>query len=295
MSTNTDVLRPLTRKSATVRGRAITLTKPGSVTQNFFARGEEQEATGYENLAVDDPILAPPALEFDSFDKIPRRRGSWFAVAVSTLVVAAIGFVTWRSFHFLSRPGSSVAAASRAMVQSPPPAAPAPVAQSMTVAPEPTTQSAPVAQPAPVAQSAPTTEAAPVAPPAPVTRPAPVVEPPPVTKPEPVVEPLPNPKPAPATKHAPVAHDPGKSDTDDEPVQMRKHPPLHGYVWSPDKHTLVPAEPVIEDLPSEAPRSQSLEGTPAKEPQPAPDPTSPAPFQPSPSSSPVPNQAPIIE
>lgn len=298
MSTNTDILRPLNRKSATVRGRAITLTKPGSVTQNFFARGEEQEATGYENLAADDPILAPPALEFDSFDKIPRRRGSWFAIAVSMLVVAAIGFVTWRSFHFLSRPGSSVAAASRAMVQSPPPAPAAPVAQPMTVAPsEPITQSAPVALPAPVAQSAPTSGSAAVASPAPVTKPEPVVEPPPVTKPAPVVEPLPNPRPGPVAKHAPVVHEPAANDTDDEPVQMRKHAPLHGYVWSPDRHTLVPAEPVIEDLPTQAPRSQSLDGTPAQEPQPAPDPTSPAPFQPSPapSSPPSPNQAPVIE
>lgn len=285
MSTNTDVLRPLNRKTATVRGRAISqsksgsvpktgwLSRPGSLTQSFFARGEEQEANEYENLPIDDPTLVPPPLEFDSFDKIPRRRGSWFAITVSMLVLAAVGFVTWRAFHPLSKPGTSVAAASRAMVQATPAA---PVAQSAPIPPMP--------QSTPAAPAAPTTPIAPVATPTRAATPAPIVVP--------VVS-----KPAPKAKHAPVAHEPAKSETDDEPAQVRKHPPLHGYVWSPEKHTLVPAEPVIEELPSEAPRAQSLEGTPAQEPQPAPEPTTPAPFQPPPAVSPSPatNQAPIIE
>jgi hypothetical protein len=99
MSTHTDNLRQVRRGTATTRGRAITMSpsKPSSMTQSFFARGEEQEATGYENLAPDDPLLVPREVEFDSFDKIPRRRGSLFAIAVSALVLAAIGFVTWRS------------------------------------------------------------------------------------------------------------------------------------------------------------------------------------------------------
>jgi hypothetical protein len=330
MSTNTDVLRPLTRKTATVRGRAISqsksgsvpktgwLSRPGSLTQSFFARGEEQEATEYENLPIDDPTLTPPPLEFDSFDKIPRRRGSWFAIAVSMLVLVALGFVTWRSFRYLSKPGTSVAAASRAMVQAPAATPPATVNQSLPATPpQPmTTESAPVATPAPVAQSAPptprelvaspapaaqsapTTESAPAAA-APTTRPAPVAPPTRAATPAPIIVPLVA-KPAPAKKHEAIVHEPAKSDTDDEPVQVRKHPPLHGYVWSPEKHTLVPAEPVIEDLPSEAPRPQSLEGAPAQEPQPAapePEPTSPAPFQPPPAAAPAPasNNAPIIE
>jgi hypothetical protein len=334
MSTNTDVLRPLNRSPATVRGRAISmktdsesktgstsktgftsksgwLSRPGSLTQSFFARGEEQEANEYENLPIDDPTLAPPPLEFDSFDKIPRRRGSWFAIAVSTLVLAAVGIVTWRSFRYLSRPSTSVAAASRAMVQAPP-AAPEAVNQSMqAMQPDPTVQSLPAAPSKPAAQSAPASQSAPVAPPAqsaqmtqsaPVAPPAPakaapVAKPARVAAPAPIVVPLVS-KPAPDTKHEAVVREPAKSETDDEPAQVRKHPPLHGYVWSPEKHTLVPAEPVIEDLPREAPRSQSLEGAPAQEPQPAAEPTSPDPFPspPLPSSpSPSTNQAPIIE
>jgi len=300
MSTNTDALRPLNRIPATVRGRAITLTKPNSVTQNFFARGEEQEATAYENLAPDDPILAPPAVEFDSFDKIPRRRGSLFAIAASVLVVAAIGFVTWRSFHSLSRPGSSVAIASRAMVQAPPPAAePRPVAPSMATPPAPASQATTVEPPALVAQAttveppAPVAQAATIEPPAPVAKP--VASSTPVAKPAPIVVPLVS-KDAPATKTAPARHERAKNDTADQPVEIRKHAPLRGYVWSPDKHTLVPADPVLEDPPpAESPRSQSLDGTPAEEPQPPPEPTKPAPFEPAPSSTPSPNEAPIIE
>ena len=289
MSTNTDTLRPLNRIPATVRGRAITLTKPKSVTENFFARGEEQEATAYENLAPDDPILAPHAMEFDSFDKIPRRRGSLFATAGSVLVVAAIGFVTWRSFHSLSRPGSSVAIASRAMVQvPPPPAEPRPVAPSIATPPAKAAQATTVEPPATTAQA--TT----VAPPAPVAKR--VASSAPVATPAPIVVPLVS-KNAPATKNARARHERAKNDTADQPVEIRKHAPLRGYVWSPDKHTLVPADPVLEDPPpAESPRSQSLDGTPAEQPQPPPEPTKPAPFQPpSSSSSPSPNQAPIIE
>jgi hypothetical protein len=114
------------------------------MTQSFFARGVEQYATGYENLAPDDPLLVPPEVEFDSFDKIPRRRGSVFAIAVSALVLAAIGFVTWRSFYYLSKPASSVATASRAMVQTPP-ASPAPVPMSIAPASQPAMSEPPLA------------------------------------------------------------------------------------------------------------------------------------------------------
>ncbi len=279
MSTDTYVLRPPPRKTATVRGRAISPPspqKPSSLTQSFFARGEEQEATGYENLAPDDPILTPPVQEFESFDKIPHRRGAWLGVAVLTLLLGGIGVLTWPGFHLLSDPGSSVETASRAMVQATPPA------QSM---PAPATSS-PAAQPAPLSV-APATE------PEPVTQPAPVKEPAPIPRPAPVTEPRP------VTQGAPVHHESAQPDRDlaDEPVHARRHAPLRGYVWSPEKHTIVPAEPTVEDsLPREAPRPQSLDGTPAEEPQPPREPTKPAPFQPPPSSSPAPSgSAPIID
>jgi hypothetical protein len=285
MSTHTDTLRQVRRNTATVRGRALLPSdapaKPSSMTQSFFARGEEQEATGYEGLAPDDPLLVPREVEFDSFDKIPRRRGSWFAIAVSALVLVAIGVVTWQSFRYLAKPGSSVAAASRAMVQ-----APATESQPVTA---PADQQEPMSI-APPAQATPVTE-----PPA-ATEPAPVKEPPTPTQPQaeppPPAQPAPVAQPAPAVKPAPVRHQPAKQATTDEPARGR-HGPLRGYVWSPDKHTLVPGEPAVEDsLPRKDPGIRSLDGAPGEEPEPQVAPTSPAPFHPSPSST---ESAPIID
>jgi hypothetical protein len=302
MASHTDTLRQVRRGTATTRGRAITASpsKPSSMTQSFFARGEEQEATEYENLAPDDPLLVPREVEFDSFDKIPRRRGSLFAIAVSVLVLLAIGFVTWRSFYYLSKPGSWVAAASRAMVHTPP-ASPAPARMSIV----------PASQPAQLMFEAPlATDQAPAR-----TNPAPA----PVTQPAHVAQP------APAAQSAPSHRQSAKRATPDEPVHGRhaalrgyvwspekhtlvpaepaaedappRHAPMRGYTWSPEKHTLVPAEPAVEDpLPSKDPGTRSLDRAPDEEPQPQLPSTNPAPFQPSPSSSSPPNaSAPIID
>ena len=343
MSTHTDTLRQVRSNHVTVRGRALSpSSKPSSMTQTFFARGEEQEANGYENLAPDDPLLVPPALEFDSFDKIPRRRGSWFAIAVSTLVVLALGFVTWRSFYFLSRPASSVAAASRAMVQAPVSQAPAPMSIAPAPRPAPVMSEAPPASEPPAADQPEATQARTANEPAPqppsVTKPVPeavaqpvaAAQPAPVrpqsapraTADEPVAQPVP------VAQPAPIRPQPAPRATADEPVHARRHGALHGYVWSPEKHTLVPAEPAVQDaqphhaplrgyvwspekhtlvpgepavdepLPREDPGTQMLDGGLGEQPRPQParERTSPAPFQPAPSDSPVPNtSAPIID
>ncbi len=283
MPTNPDVLRPLPRNkpmvlgtNPTVRGRAITVPtmKAGPLTQSFFARGEEQEASGYQNLAMDDPVLDPAALEFDSFDKIPRKRGSWFALGISTVVLLAVGVVTWRSFHLISRPGSSVAAASRAMVQSPPagPAAPVPAPLPVpTLSVESASPPAAAAPPISPPETPPSAENSPSAPAAPAARRAPSA--PPATHVAPVIVPLP-------PRHARA---------------REKHQPLRGYVWSPEKHTIVPTEPAKGDsVPDETSRAQTLEGTPAEEPQPARERTTPAPFDPRPAPAPS-EEAPVVE
>jgi hypothetical protein len=66
-----------------------------SLTQSFFLRGDEQEASEYKDLS---PEFAGPAsadLQFDSFDKIPRRRRPVFAMA-GLMSLLAIGAVSWR-------------------------------------------------------------------------------------------------------------------------------------------------------------------------------------------------------
>ena len=45
----------------------------GSRTMAFFRRGDELEATEYENLPYNDPMLVPPELGFRSFDRVPRN------------------------------------------------------------------------------------------------------------------------------------------------------------------------------------------------------------------------------
>jgi hypothetical protein len=59
------------------------VTGLSSVTERFFSRGDEQEASQYKDVVL------------DSLDKIPRRRRTVFAMA-GLLSLLAIGAVTWR-------------------------------------------------------------------------------------------------------------------------------------------------------------------------------------------------------
>lgn len=66
-------------------------TRLGATTLAFFRKGEDLEATGFENLPHDDPALVPPKLGFRSFDRVPRHRAPLliaFLVAVSACLVA---------------------------------------------------------------------------------------------------------------------------------------------------------------------------------------------------------------
>ena len=71
MSLETD--RATTRKMPAMRERTSPSMRLLSLSQRFFSKGDEQEANGYEGVILDD---APPSpeLEFDSFDRIPRRK-----------------------------------------------------------------------------------------------------------------------------------------------------------------------------------------------------------------------------
>ena len=76
-----------------IKGRAITL---GSRTMAFFRKGEELEATQYENLPYDDPSLVPPVLGFRDFDRVPRNYKP-LAIAVVLIVVGVLGVLGWLS------------------------------------------------------------------------------------------------------------------------------------------------------------------------------------------------------
>jgi hypothetical protein len=76
-----------------IKGRATGL---GARTLAFFRKGEELEATQYENLPYDDPSLVPPELGFRDFDRVPRSYKP-LAIAVVLIVVAVLGVVGWLS------------------------------------------------------------------------------------------------------------------------------------------------------------------------------------------------------
>jgi hypothetical protein len=79
--------------------RVVLLTKIkkphlGSMTLAFFRKGEDLEATEFENLPHDDPALVPPKLGFRSFDRVPRKRAP---LLLALLVVAstAVSVFDW--------------------------------------------------------------------------------------------------------------------------------------------------------------------------------------------------------
>lgn len=66
----------------------------GAMTQAFFIRGEQLEATAFENLPHDDPTLVPKKLGFRGFDRIPRNRAPLLIVFL--LVAATVAGVMGR-------------------------------------------------------------------------------------------------------------------------------------------------------------------------------------------------------
>ena len=214
-----------------------------SLTQRFFLKGEQQEATQYKDVILDVDDAVEPKPEFDSFDKIPRRRRP-LLLLTGVVLVGVVGVATWRSFHLLSRPGSSVAAASQAMVAARPDVTPAIVPQ-------------PPAPPAVAPQVVPINHAAAALPTQPATAPA---------ADEPAVAPKAKAKgddararatseqtsaSAPAARRTessrrtpaaeidePTADDNGASAAAARP----RSKPLRGYAWSPENHGLVPAD-----------------------------------------------------
>ena len=85
--------------------RVILLTKIkttaaglGSRTMAFFRKGEELEATEYEDLPYKDPMLVPPKLGFRSFDSIPRNRTP-LVLAIVLIAATGLSLFGWHALH----------------------------------------------------------------------------------------------------------------------------------------------------------------------------------------------------
>jgi len=96
MIPNSPVLRRPSRRIillTKIKSRASSL---GARTMSFFRKGEELEATEYENLPHDDPSLVPPKLGFRNFDSVPRNRAP-LVITIVLIAVAALCLLRWRS------------------------------------------------------------------------------------------------------------------------------------------------------------------------------------------------------
>jgi hypothetical protein len=112
MIPNSGVLQRPSRRIVLLTKIKATTMRIGSTSMAFFRKGEELEATGFENLPHDDPSLVPPKLGFRGFDRVPRRYAP-LLIAVLMVAVAALCVFRWRSVRDVSRETARAAASLR--------------------------------------------------------------------------------------------------------------------------------------------------------------------------------------
>jgi hypothetical protein len=113
MIANSEVVRQPSRRIVLLTRIKSTTLRLGTRTQAFFRRGEELEATGFENLPHDDPTLVPPKLGFRSFDRVPRHRAPMLVafLLLATALVLAFGWLAARDLpHGTARAADSMRA-----------------------------------------------------------------------------------------------------------------------------------------------------------------------------------------
>ncbi len=113
MIPNSGALREPSRRTLLLTKIKATTMRLGSRTQAFFRKGDELEATGFENLPHDDPTLVPPKLGFRGFDRVPRNRAPQL-IAFLLLATAGVVLLGWLSARDLPHGSARVAASLRA-------------------------------------------------------------------------------------------------------------------------------------------------------------------------------------
>jgi len=117
MISNASLARQPSRRIVLLTRIKSTTLRLGTMTQAFFRRGEELEATGFENLPHDDPTLVPPKLGFRSFDRVPRHRAPML-IAFLLLATASVLVFGWLAARDLPHGSARVAASIRAKASS---------------------------------------------------------------------------------------------------------------------------------------------------------------------------------
>ena len=117
MISNPDGPRQPSRRIVLLSRLKKTTMRLGSLTQAFFMKGDRLEASGFENLAHDDPTLVPPKLGFRGFDKVPRNRAPSLiaSLLVATATVAAL---RWGAVHDVPHGTARVAGSVESKVSS---------------------------------------------------------------------------------------------------------------------------------------------------------------------------------
>lgn len=106
---NTNGARPAARTVKLLRNDAAPLMRMGTTTEKFFQVGELHEATQWKHahLPPDDLPVVDPDAQFDSFDKIPKKRS--VSVTIAAIVgCLVIGSAAWAMAFGVMRTGRSV-------------------------------------------------------------------------------------------------------------------------------------------------------------------------------------------
>jgi hypothetical protein len=109
MIPNSGVQRRPSRRIVLLTKIKSTASGLGARTMAFFRKGEELEATGYENLPYNDPSLVPPKVGFRDIDKVPRNYAP-VAIAVVLIAAAVLSVLGWRSVRGIPSATAGVAA-----------------------------------------------------------------------------------------------------------------------------------------------------------------------------------------
>jgi hypothetical protein len=117
MISNPVVLRQPTRRIVLLTKLKTTTMRLGSMTQAFFRKGDELEATGFANIPHDDPTLAPAKLGFRGFDRVPRNRAPML-IAFLVVATAMVGLFGWLSARDLPHGTARVVTSLRAKASS---------------------------------------------------------------------------------------------------------------------------------------------------------------------------------
>ena len=113
MISNSGVVGQPSRRIVLLTRIKKTTLRLGSMTQAFFRKGDQLEATGFENLPHDDPTLVPPKLGFRSFDRVPRNRAPMLIAFLLLATAAVVGF-GWLSARDLPPGTARIATSVRA-------------------------------------------------------------------------------------------------------------------------------------------------------------------------------------